>query len=176
MNSFLVFFSSNPVHSVLFLIVAFCNAASILLLLKADFLGFLFIIIYVGAIAVLFLFVVMMLTVKVYPFSYLSYLPIILLGCIALLFQFFLMMENTFFDSLQTITTTFINFDTLANIDSFGQALYNYYIVCVLLAGLILLIAMVGAIVLTLNFCSPRKTELVHKQLSRSDKFLSFVK
>ena len=174
-SGFLVFFSSNPVHSVLFLIISFCNAACLLFLLNADFLGFLFIIIYVGAIAVLFLFVVMMLTVKVYSFSYLSYLPMILIISIALFFQLFFFSELAFFEALNSIAVTFTQLDIVTNIDIFGQALYNYFILCVLLAGLLLLVAMIGAIVLTLNFYSPRKTEISSKQLSRSDKFLAFL-
>ena len=65
-SSVFVLISENPVHSVLFLILTFCNAAAILLLLNVEFLGLIFIIVYVGAIAVLFLFVVMMLNVKIY--------------------------------------------------------------------------------------------------------------
>ena len=173
-SGFLVFFSENPVHSVLFLIVTFCNAASILFLFNADFLGLLFIIIYVGAIAVLFLFVVMMLNVKIYSLGNFSYLPIIFLGGVILVTQIFLSLENVFNFSFNGTITQFFIFDNLNNIDVFGQALYNYFIVCFLLAGLILLVAMIGAIVLTLNFRSQRKTELAGRQLSRSDNFLAF--
>jgi NADH-quinone oxidoreductase subunit J len=175
-SGFLVFFSENPVHSVLFLIVTFCNAASILFLFNADFLGLLFIIIYVGAIAVLFLFVVMMLNVKIYSFGNFSYLPIIFLGAVILATQIFLSLENAFSSNFNGTTTQFFIFDNLNNIDVFGQALYNYFVVCFLLAGLILLVAMIGAIVLTLNFRSQRKTELAGRQLARSDNFLAFFK
>jgi len=64
----------------------------------------------------------------------------------------------------------------LTSIDVLGQILYNYYLLCFLLAGLILLVAMIGAIVLTLNFRSQRKNELVSRQLSRSENFLAFFK
>jgi NADH:ubiquinone oxidoreductase subunit 6 (subunit J) len=80
LSSIFVFISKNPVHSVLFLILTFCNAAGILFLFNAEFLGLVFIIIYVGAIAVLFLFVVMMLNVKIYSSDEFYYLPFILLG------------------------------------------------------------------------------------------------
>jgi len=66
--------------------------------------------------------------------------------------------------------------DDLSNIDVFGQALYNYFVVCFLIAGLILLLSMVGAIILTLKFYSFKKSENFNKQLSRSDNFLSFFK
>ena len=173
-SGFLVFFSENPVHSVLFLIITFCNAASILFLFNVDFLGLLFIIIYVGAIAVLFLFVVMMLNVKIYSFNNFSYLPIIFLGGVILVIQIFLSLNNIFSSNFTGTITKVMVFDNLNNIDVFGQALYNYYIICFLIAGLILLVAMIGAIVLTLNFRSQRKSELAGRQLSRSDNFLAF--
>ena len=75
LSSLFVLISQNPVHSVLFLILAFCNASGILFLFNAEFLGLVFIIIYVGAIAILFLFVVMMLNVKIYSSSNNFYLP-----------------------------------------------------------------------------------------------------
>jgi len=174
LSGFLVFFSENPVHSVLFLILTFCNAASILFLFNADFLGLLFIIIYVGAIAVLFLFVVMMLNVKIYSFGNFSYLPFIFLGGVILSIQIFLSLDSVFNSTFNGTVTQFLIFDSLSNIDVFGQALYNYFVVCFLLAGLVLLVAMVGAIVLTLNFRSQRKSELSGRQLSRSDNFLAF--
>ena len=68
------------------------------------------------------------------------------------------------------------NFDGVNNVDVLGQVLYNYFTPCFLIAGLLLLVAMLSAIVLTLNFCSNRKNELCHRQLSRSDNFLSFLK
>lgn len=173
----LVFISDNPVHSVLFLILTFCNASAILFLFKVEFLALIFIIIYVGAIAVLFLFVVMMLNVKVFSVLNFLYLPFIFLGVFILLVQIFFLVEKTFFGYSTVISYNFENFlDTLNNIDVLGQGLYNYFLICFLLAGLVLLVAMIGAIVLTLNFSSQRKNELVYRQLSRSDNFLSFFK
>ena len=175
-----VFLSYNPVHSVLFLILTFCNASGILFLFKAEFLALIFIIIYVGAIAVLFLFVVMMLNVKAFTTFNLFHLPFVLLGVVILLVQIFLVIDKSFFglDSINEINLfNFTNsLDTLNNIDVLGQGLYNYFLICFLLAGLILLVAMIGAIVLTLNFSSQRKNELVHRQLARSDNSLSFFR
>lgn len=180
LSSFFVFLSDNPVHSVLFLILTFCNASSILILFNAEFLGLLFIIIYVGAIAVLFLFVVMMLNVKIYSFQNLSILPFLFIGSLIIISQFFLYLKEIFFNFSVTTGNQLFSYehfiDNLTNIDVFGQALYNYYLICFLLAGLILLVAMIGAIILTLNFKSKRKNELVFRQLSRSDNFISFFK
>jgi|LauGreSuBDMM15SN_2_FD.fasta_scaffold195215_1 NADH-quinone oxidoreductase subunit J len=180
LSSIFVFISKNPVHSVLFLILAFCNASGILFLFNAEFLGLVFIIIYVGAIAVLFLFVVMMLNVKIYSSDEFSYLPFIFLGGFVLVIQVFLVLEKAFSNSIFWSTSLPYNFenflDPLTSIDVIGQSLYNYYLLCFLLAGLILLVAMIGAIILTLNFSSKRQNELVSRQLSRSDNFLAFFK
>ena len=180
LSSLFVLISQNHVHSVLFLILAFCNASGILFLFNAEFLGLVFIIIYVGAIAILFLFVVMMLNVKVYSSSNSFYLPFLSLGGLILMLQTFLVLEKVFSNSTFWTTNLPYNFnnylDNLTSIDVLGQSLYNYYLVCFLLAGLILLVAMVGAIVLTLNFSSQRRNELVARQLSRSDNFLAFFK
>jgi|TARA_B110000902_G_C14075847_1_gene501121 NADH-quinone oxidoreductase subunit J len=179
-SSIFVILSQNPVHSVLFLIAAFCNASGILFLFNAEFLGLIFIIVYVGAIAVLFLFVVMMLNVKVFSSNNFLYSPLVFLGGFVLMLQIFLVLEKTFSNNNFAETSIAYNFDNyldnLSSIDVLGQSLYNYYLVCFLLAGLILLVAMLGAIVLTLNFSSQRKTELSARQLSRSDNFLAFFK
>jgi NADH-quinone oxidoreductase subunit J len=177
-SGFLVILSENPVHAVLFLILTFCSASSISILFNAEFLGLLFIIIYVGAIAVLFLFVVMMLNVKVYATRNFYYLPALSTICVILFFQVFSTTSKVFQDqSTVHLDSSFsFLFDSLENIDLLGQSLYNYFLICFLLAGLILLVAMVGAIVLTLNFRSDRKNELVFRQLSRSDKFLFHFK
>ncbi len=175
-----VFLSENPVHSVLFLILTFCNASAILFLFNAEFLALIFIIIYVGAIAVLFLFVVMMLNVKIFSTISSFYIPFIFLGSFVLLIQLFLIVEKAFFGFGNISESSLFQYqnslDNLGNIDVLGQGLYNYFVPCFLLAGLILLVAMIGAIVLTLNFSSHRKNELVYRQLSRSDNFLSFFK
>lgn len=180
LSGLLVFISDNPVHSVLFLILTFCNASAILFLFKVEFLALIFIIIYVGAIAVLFLFVVMMLNVKVFSILNVFYLPFVILGIFILLVQIFFVTEKAFFGYNTVEEIIPFNFDglldNLNNIDVLGQGLYNYFLICFLLAGLVLLVAMIGAIVLTLNFSSQRKNELVYRQLSRSDNFLSFFK
>ena len=179
-SSIFVFISENPVHSVLFLILTFCNASGILFLFNAEFLGLVLIIIYVGAIAVLFLFVVMMLNVKIHTSDIFFNIPFIFLAGFILIIQIFLILEKTFSNSVFWTGNLPYNFehylDSLNSIDVLGQALYNYHLVCFLLAGLVLLVAMIGAIVLTLNFSSSRKNELVPRQLSRSDNFLAFFR
>jgi NADH-quinone oxidoreductase subunit J len=179
--------SLNPIESVLFLILAFCNTAAILFIFNVEFLGLLFIIIYVGAVAVLFLFIIMMLNIKNQDNSVLnvSYVKSIYDKVKFFIFSFFvialfLFLQNTF----QQDTFLFFDrnfdfvsvFDQLNNIDVIGQVLYNYFIVCFLLAGLVLLIALIGAIVLTLRFNSVKKSQLVSRQLSRTDNFLTFFK
>lgn len=191
-SALLVLTSENPVHSVLFLIAIFCNASAILVLFKLEFLALVFVMIYVGAIAVLFLFVVMMLNLKTSEKSGIVsiYTFFVFLGSFGLYTLIYTRVEKSFFgfkdpfyfdflDEVPFGSITFQvnkNLDCLNNIDVLGQVLYNYFTPCFLMAGLLLLIAMVGAIVLTLNFSSERKNELFYRQLSRSDNFLSFLK
>lgn len=177
-----VLISENPVHSVLFLILTFCISAVILFIFNVEFLGLIFIIIYVGAIAILFLFVVMMLNVKINSFVSFIKLPAILFFSFLLFLTLFYFLDDLFFYEQNFILVKkpfqVFNFliDNLANADVLGQVLFNNFLSCFLIAGLILLVAMVGAISLTLNYRSERKNELVIRQLSRSDNFLSFFK
>lgn len=183
-----IFISGNPVHSVLFLILTFCNASAVLFLFTAEFLALVIIIIYVGAIAVLFLFIVMMLNIKAFIRTSFLYIIILELLCGVLFLQISLTVDKYFFcfnspfEAVNFAFDPFSNtapysfkytFDNLSNIDVMGQALYNYFLPCFLIVGFVLLVAMIGAIVLTLNFSSPRKNELVSRQLSRSLNFLS---
>lgn len=183
-SGLMVAFSTNPVESVLFLILAFFNAGAILITFNAEFLGLIFIIVYVGAIAVLFLFVIMMLNVKIHEnifqrlfvenksrFVFLSFLFYL---SITILYVFLKSVLGTK-DHLSNFGPNIFSFvDNLNNIDVLGQVLYNYYLVSFLLAGLILLVALIGAIVLTLRFNNAHKSQIVSRQLSRRDNFLSF--
>lgn len=176
--SIMVISSRNPVHSVLFLVLVFCNAAGLLLLLETDFLAMLFLIVYVGAIAVLFLFVVMMLNVRITQLkeSVVRYIPIG--GLILFIFFFevlsvingdlvpFFSSKLAFFENDFLIlnkelqTTLWVNqIDPTTNIVALGEVLYTYYVYCFIVASLILLVAMIGAILLTL-----RKRTNVRKQ------------
>lgn len=185
LSGLMVAFSANPVESVLFLILTFFNAGAILVMFNAEFLGLIFIIVYVGAIAVLFLFVVMMLNVKVHENIFTKLFSKNIRNSILALFFIYLVSVilfvylNSIFHS-QNVNTEFNNsallFDTLNNIDILGQVLYNYYLICFLVAGLILLVALIGAIVLTLRFNRVHKSQITSRQLARTDNFLSFFK
>lgn len=184
-SGLLVCFSKSPIESVLFLILCFCNAAGILFIFNVEFLGLIFIIIYVGAIAVLFLFVIMMLNIKNKDdlqtnknngiFSFLYFALFYFFS-----FSLFLFIKKIFYQSevflLESKYNIFMYFDNLNNIDVMGQYLFNYFLVCFLIAGLILLIALIGAIVLTLRFNNTEESQHVNRQLSRTDNFLSFFK
>jgi NADH-quinone oxidoreductase subunit J len=165
---------SNPVNSVLFLILSFCMAASISILFGVEFLGLLFIIIYVGALAVLFLFVVMMLNVKTYSSRITLITPLVLL--IILLIGSQLLVYSSILLNNSPVAEAIASVDALGNLVVFSQVLYNFYLGCFLIAGMILLLAMVGAIILTLSFKSQRQAELSFRQLSRSNRFITFFK
>jgi NADH-quinone oxidoreductase subunit J len=177
--AFCVGFSFNSVESVIFLILTFLNAAALLFLFNVDFLGVIFIIIYVGAVAVLFLFVIMMLNVKndeigrqnyyknsvLYSFFYLV--------LITLIFNKF---HSASYKFLYSREFSFLDFDYFNNIDVLGQVLFNYYIICFLFCGLALLIALVGSVVLTIRFNTNQRRQIIFRQLSRTDSFLTFFK
>lgn len=188
--------SSSPVQSVIFLILSFCCAAIILFMFHVEFIGLIFIIIYVGAIAVLFLFVIMMLNVKndgvkennesSYTFD--TVISSIVIGaCFVPSFfiykyiyylQYGSYKDKSFLIFLEVESNSEFVFliDELLNIEIIGQVLFNYYIVCVLLAGIILLIALVGSIVLTLKFNNSEKSQIANRQLARNDNFITFFK
>lgn len=180
--SLFVLSSKNPVHSVMFLILVFLGGAGILLYLGAEFIALMFIIVYVGAIAVLFLFIVMMLDIKLNrnKSSLLQYLPFgLLFGCL-FMFELYLSLDDLFLqiNFKQTNTSWYTLIDTITNTELLGQILYNEFILCFLLCGILLLIAMLGAIILTQNFSSYKTNEIVTKQLSRGNNgiFLFFKK
>ncbi len=183
---FIMSLSKNPIEAVLFLILSFCLAAGISFIFHAEFLGLILILVYVGAIAVLFLFVIMMLNIKNQESeSKLSYLskPLIFLFCVSIFMYYFdiSLTKILFYNSESTrlyehVTSSLLLVDDLTNIDVMGQWLFNYYLICFLIAGIILLIALIGAIVLTLRFNNKETSELVNKQLARTDNNLSFFK
>lgn len=174
-SALFVFLSENSVHSILFLVLTFLNASAICFIFGADFLGLLLIIIYVGAIAVLFLFVVMMLNVKVQILGMAKYLPALILIALIIFNQILNFTGNILlnFDFLQF---DYKNFESLSNDFFLSQTLFNYFLVCFLLSGIILLVGMIGAIILTLNFNTKKRQELAFRQLSRADEVLSFFK
>jgi NADH-quinone oxidoreductase subunit J len=171
-SAFFVVKARNPVDSVLFLVLVFLNAAAYLLLIEAEFLALIFLVIYVGAIAVLFLFIVMMLDIKIQKSqgAIMQYVPFALIFGLLFFLEIFLSLTNTFSNtSIKTANSSWISvIDPLSNIEVLGQVLYNDFIVSFLMGGFLLLIAMIGAIVLTLNFVSHRRNENISRQISRS--------
>ena len=162
----------NPVHSVLFLIVAFFNVAALFLLNGAEFLAMILVIVYVGAVAVLFLFVVMMLNIDFLQLrsGFVRYLPIgTLLGLILLAELVLVIGSWAMTPSLPSqalvVTTGGVS---LTNTRALGDILYTRYLLAFQAAGLILLVAMIGAIVLTLRHRADVRRQSVPAQLART--------
>jgi NADH-quinone oxidoreductase subunit J len=162
--------SRNPVHSVLFLILAFVNAAGLFLLLGAEFLAMILIVVYVGAVAVLFLFVVMMLDVDFAELrqGFLDYLPIGALIGLIFLVELVLVLGawaiGPGVPALVAVPTP----TGLTNTAALGRILYTRYIYFFQIAGLVLLVAMVGAIVLTLRHKVNVKRQSIAAQNART--------
>jgi NADH-quinone oxidoreductase subunit J len=168
----MVIFSRNPVHSVLFLILAFVNAAGLFVLIGAEFLAFILIIVYVGAVAVLFLFVVMMLDVDFAELrqGFINYLPIgFVIGAI-LFFEIASVVVAYVIgpDVVKGITAPIPAADQISNTQAIGLVLYTRYVYFFQAAGVILLVAMIGAIVLTLQHKANVKRQSIAAQNARS--------
>ncbi len=172
-TSTFIYFSVNPIHSILLLILLFFESAVVLSLFNLEFVSILFILIYVGAIAILFLFVIMMLQLKLNDLETFFILPnIVSLNIVAIIFfsslkfSFFFISKDLFLISFEEV------FNELFIISQF---LYNYAFFCFLLAGLILLIALVGAVILSLDF-NKLSFNIIYKKLIRTSNFVSFFK
>nr|YP_009004127.1 NADH dehydrogenase subunit 6 [Tsukubamonas globosa]BAO51969.1 NADH dehydrogenase subunit 6 [Tsukubamonas globosa] len=171
----MVILSKNPVHSVLYLLLVFLNASGIMILIGADFLGLIFIMVYLGAIAVLFLFVVMMLNIQMIEWhDYLyRYLPIGGLLWVCLVAEFsYLLLEECDYDTVKLVvlpeyTNWFDMLYRLTNIEVIGQLTYTVFSVGFVMASLILLVAMVGAIVLTMYSRSTMRRQAITEQTKR---------
>jgi NADH-quinone oxidoreductase subunit J len=152
-SAFMVVTARNPVHSVLFLILAFVNAAGLFLLLGAEFLAMLLIVVYVGAVAVLFLFVVMMLDVDFAEFrqGFQNYLPVGALIGLIFAVELLLVVGAWVIDPQIVRAPVAAIPATISNTEAIGRVLYTQYIYYFQAAGLVLLVAMIGAIVLTLR-------------------------
>src|SRR5258707_2265860 len=143
----------NPVHSVLFLILAFVNSAGLFMLLGAEFLAMILVVVYVGAVAVLFLFVVMMLDVDFVQLrqGFLNYLPIGALIGVVLLAELLIVLSGWYFAPQATTAPVAPISRAPSNTAALGAILYTRYILLFQAAGMVLLVAMIGAIVLTLR-------------------------
>ncbi|HEX3664733.1 MAG TPA: NADH-quinone oxidoreductase subunit J [Rhizomicrobium sp.] len=164
----MVIASRNPVHSVLFLILAFFNAAALFILLGAEFLALILLIVYVGAVAVLFLFVVMMLDIDFVELKQgaLQYLP--LGGLVGVILAAELVLAGTFVLAPPSIgKVPHATPANMTNTEAFGHVLYTDYIYYFETAGLILLVAMIGAIVLTLRHKPDMRRQKISDQIAR---------
>jgi len=182
--------SANPVMSVLYLILTFCNAAGLLILVDADFFAMLFLVVYVGAIAVLFLFVVMMLNIQTTEKkeNSLSLLPIGGLVGFFFVCELFYLIENNFVPffpiylssslqmsdanaNIEVVSPQFVSWSNgiqeYTNIEAIGLVLYTDFFVYFLLASLVLLVAMIGAIVLTMHKRLEVKKQIIFEQNAR---------
>jgi NADH-quinone oxidoreductase subunit J len=166
----MVIVSRNPVHSVLYLILAFVNASGLFVLMGAEFLGMMLIVVYVGAVAVLFLFVIMMLDVDFLELreGFIEYLPVGLV--IGGIFMFELLLTVGFWvinpGVAKTITAAIPT--NVSNTEALGLVLYTKYIHYFQLAGMVLLVAMIGAIVLTLRHKASVKRQDINVQNART--------
>lgn len=177
-----VAFIQSPIASIFYLVLAFCNISGLLFLLEVEFLALLFIIVYVGAIAVLFLFVIIILSLKseqknsVNFFSKKSAPLFVIISS----FSFFCIFSYIDFNSFAPIGNSFllpgyiewvVNLDSLSSIHIMGQLLYTKFFCLFLIAGLVLLTAILGSITLTADYQAKKNSkrkQLVYQQLSRS--------
>ena len=177
-SSLIVILVKNPIHSIFFLILVFGYTSSLLILLQSDFLAMIFLIIYIGAISVLFLFIVMMLNIRMIELNEednkLKYLPASIIISLIFLFQLiYLFFSNNQLILFYNDLFYFLNLD-YSNLQILAFLIYNYYKEYFLLSGIILFIAMIGVIILTLNINIFYKKQDLYLQISRN--FLQTIK
>jgi NADH-quinone oxidoreductase subunit J len=170
----MVISSRNPVHSVLFLILTFFSASGIFILIGAEFIAMTLVIVYVGAVAVLFLFVIMMLNVNLAEIksSFSKYLPLGLLIASILLLDLMLVFNASLKNThINTISSNLIPDPQITtNTHAIGKVLYTEYLYAFQISGLILLVAMISSIVLTLRQRTGVKKQSTKNQLDRDPK------
>jgi len=168
--AFMVIAARNPVHSVLYLILAFVNAAGLFMLMGAEFLAMMLIVVYVGAVLVLFLFVVMMLDVDFAELrqGFLQYLPIGVLVGVVFLAELLLVVGAWVIGPglPQAISSPIPG--NLTNTEALGRVLYTQYVYYFQASGVVLLVAMIGAIVLTLRHKPNIKRQNISDQVART--------
>ena len=167
LSALMVISSKNPVHSVLFLILSFVNAAGLFVLLGAEFLAMILVVVYVGAVAVLFLFVVMMLDINFIKLreGFLQYLPFgSLLGIVLIVELGILFLSKSFTVMNLVEYSEFPQLTSTENTKLLGSVLYTKYFFLFQLSGLILLVAMIGSITLTLRQRSKSKKQIISNQ------------
>jgi NADH-quinone oxidoreductase subunit J len=183
-SAFLVINTKNSVHSVLFLILTFCGSSGLLVLLGVEFFAMLYLIVYVGAVAVLFLFVLMMLTKKdIERDQQISqYTPIGLWLGLIFMTEVYLLISKDFVPDLSLDVPTYrmvehCIYSNITHVEVLGSLLYTYYFYFFIVASLILLIAMIGAIILTgeLKRDKESKSQYINQQISRDFKNSIFL-
>ncbi len=174
-SAFAVVSAKNPVHSVLFLIAAFFSSAGLFVLLGAEFLAMLLVVVYVGAVAVLFLFVVMMLDVDFAQLrqGFARYMPLGLLIAGGLAMEMVLVSTTVAINGAAKLNDTPMangHAGGATNAEAIGRLLYTQYVYFFQAAGMVLLVAMIGAIVLTLRHKPGVKRQVMMNQVLRTTK------
>ena len=167
LSALMVISARNPVHSVLFLILSFVNASGLFVLLGAEFLAMILVVVYVGAVAVLFLFVVMMLDINFVKLreGFLQYLPFgALLGIVLIIELGILFLTKSFSENSLSKFVELPVMNEVENTKLIGQVLYTKYFYLFQISGLILLVAMVGSITLTLRDRGQVKRQNISQQ------------
>ena len=169
-SAVMVISARNPVHSVLFLILCFFNAAGLFVLMGAEFLGMMLVVVYVGAVAVLFLFVVMMLDVDFVQLreGMLNYLPVGMVIGLIVLVELALVTGSWIISPASVQARGAPVPEGVTNTEALGRILYTDFIFYFQAAGLVLLVAMVGAIVLTLRHKEGVKRQNISAQVART--------
>lgn len=171
-SAFMVITARNPVHSVLFLILTFFNAAGLFLLLGAEFLAMILLVVYIGAVAVLFLFVVMMLDIDFTELrsGILAYAPIGAFVGIVLAAELIVVVGGSVISPIvaKSVPMPIPPLETRTNTAALGDVLYTNYIYFFQISGMVLLVAMIGAIVLTLRHRTNIKRQNISQQVARS--------
>ena len=177
-SAVMVIVSRNPVHSVLYLILAFVNASGLFVLMGAEFLGMMLIVVYVGAVAVLFLFVIMMLDVDFVELreGFIQYLPVGLVIGGIFLFELLLTVGAWIINPTVSKTITSPIPTNVSNTEALGLVLYTKYIHYFQLSGMVLLVAMIGAIVLTLRHKASVKRQDINVQNARTPEIAMAVR
>jgi len=167
LSALMVISAKNPVHSVLFLILSFVNASGLFVLLGAEFLAMILVVVYVGAVAVLFLFVVMMLDINFIKLreGFLQYLPFgALLGIVLIVELGILFLTKSFSQNNLIVYSKFPAIAEIENTKMLGSVLYTKYFFLFQISGLILLVAMIGSITLTLRYKNTSKKQIIYNQ------------
>jgi NADH-quinone oxidoreductase subunit J len=180
LSAVLVVANRNPVYSVLFLVLTFFNAAGLFVLLGAEFLAMMLVVVYVGAVAVLFLFVVMMLDINFVELrqGFVRYLPIgLIVGLVLAAELIFVLGSGVVSPTLgQAGTSPIPPLEQMGNTQALGTILYTHYFYLFQASGLVLLVAMIGAIVLTHREREGVKRQKIASQVARGRDSVSVVK